>query len=146
MVWITSYDGPDQSYIGKSYTVGVGVSPTIGSGVPTGSVVFDDSDGQTCTIDLFSDPKACSLTSTSVGPKTLTAYLSGSPITFTPVSQRQVFSFEDLGIPIDNIEGMTFGPILPDGRQALVIVSDNNFSPGQFTQFILLALEIEPVE
>ena len=73
-------------------------------------------------------------------------YEGGSPVAFTPVSQRQVFSFEDLGIPIDNIEGMTFGPQLPDGRQALVIVSDNNFSPGQFTQFILLALEIEPVE
>jgi len=28
----------------------------------------------------------------------------------------------------------------------LVIVSDNNFNPGQFTQFILLALDIEPVE
>ncbi|MDH3755771.1 MAG: esterase-like activity of phytase family protein [Acidimicrobiia bacterium] len=68
----------------------------------------------------------------------------GSPIAFTPVSKRTVFAFDDLGIPIDNIEGMTFGPRLPDGRQSLVIVSDNNFSPGQFTQFIVLALDIEP--
>ena len=64
----------------------------------------------------------------------------GSPIPFTPVSQRGVFAFDDLGIPIDNIEGMTFGPSLPDGRHTLVIVSDNNFSAGQFTQFVLLAL------
>jgi hypothetical protein len=71
-------------------------------------------------------------------------YAGGSPINFTPVSQREVFAFDDLGIPIDNIEGMTFGPSLPDGRQTLVIVSDNNFSPGQFTQFIVLALDIEP--
>jgi len=70
-------------------------------------------------------------------------YEGGSPIPFTPVSKRQVFAFDDLGIPIDNIEGMTFGPTLPDGRQSLVIVSDNNFSPGQFTQFILLALDID---
>ncbi len=69
----------------------------------------------------------------------------GSPIPFTPVSQREVFAFDDLGIPIDNIEGMTFGPSLPDGRHTLVIVSDNNFSPGQFTQFIVLAVDIEPV-
>ena len=48
-------------------------------------------------------------------------------------------------IPIDNIEGMTFGPPLPDERRALVIVSDNNFNPGQFTQFIVLALDIQPV-
>jgi hypothetical protein len=72
-------------------------------------------------------------------------YEGGSPIGFTPVSQREVFAFDDLGIPIDNIEGMTFGPSLPDGRQTLVIVSDNNFSAGQFTQFILLAVDIDPV-
>jgi hypothetical protein len=70
-------------------------------------------------------------------------YVGGSPIAFTPVSQREVFVFDDLGIPIDNIEGMTFGPSLPDGRQTVVIISDNNFSAGQFTQFIVLALEVE---
>jgi hypothetical protein len=73
-------------------------------------------------------------------------YENGSPISFTPVFQQQIFAFDDLGVPIDNIEGMTFGPPLPDGRQTLVIVSDNNFSPTQFTQFIVLALDIEPVE
>jgi hypothetical protein len=71
-------------------------------------------------------------------------YEGGSPISFTPVSQRRIFAFDDLGIPIDNIEGMTFGPPLPDGRQLLVIVSDNNFAPTQFTQFIALALDIVP--
>jgi hypothetical protein len=71
-------------------------------------------------------------------------YEGGSPIAFTPVSQRQIFAFDDLGIPIDNIEGMTFGPPLPDGRQTLVIVSDNNFAATQFTQFIVLALQLEP--
>jgi hypothetical protein len=73
-------------------------------------------------------------------------YEGGFPISFTTVSKRMVFAFDDLGIPIDNIEGMTFGPSLPDGRQTLVIVSDNNFSLGQFTQFIVLALDISSVE
>jgi hypothetical protein len=73
-------------------------------------------------------------------------YKGGSPIALTPVSVREVFAFDDLGIPIDNIEGMTFGPDLPDGRQTLVIVSDNNFSPGQFTQFIVLAVDIEATD
>jgi 3-phytase/alkaline phosphatase D len=45
-----------------------------------------------------------------------------------------------LGIPLDNVEGMTLGPRLPDGRQSLVLVSDNNFAPSQFTQFLLFAL------
>ncbi len=70
-------------------------------------------------------------------------YEDGSPIPVTPVSSREVFAFDDLGIPIDNIEGMTFGPTLPDGRRTLVIVSDNNFNAAQFTQFIVLALDIE---
>jgi len=70
-------------------------------------------------------------------------YEGGAPIPLTPVSQREVFAFDDLDIPIDNIEGMTFGPRLDDGRRTLVIVSDNNFNPGQFTQFIVLALDIK---
>jgi len=73
-------------------------------------------------------------------------YNDGSPIAFTPVTKRLVFAFDDLGIPIDNIEGMTFGPVLPDGRQSLVIVSDNNFSSRQFTQFIVLAIDIESAD
>ena len=71
-------------------------------------------------------------------------FVGGSPIALAPVSQHEVFAFDDLGIPIDNIEGMTFGPPLPDGRQTLVIVSDNNFNLGQFTQFIVLAVDIQP--
>ena len=67
--------------------------------------------------------------------------LAGAP-GIVPVIQREVFAFDDLGIPIDNIEGMTFGPVLPDGRQSIVIVSDNNFAPTQFTQIIVLAAEI----
>ena len=45
-----------------------------------------------------------------------------------------------LGIPLDNVEGMTLGPLLPDGRRALVLVSDNNFASSQFTQLLLFAL------
>ena len=42
--------------------------------------------------------------------------------------------------PLDNVEGMTFGPALPDGRQSLVMVSDDNFSSEQVTQFLAFAL------
>ncbi|QJU57858.1 esterase-like activity of phytase family protein [Sphingomonas sp. AP4-R1] len=42
---------------------------------------------------------------------------------------------------IDNIEGMTFGPTLADGRRSLTLVSDNNNSTGQRkTQFIVLGV------
>ncbi|MFV0495554.1 esterase-like activity of phytase family protein [Mycobacterium sp.] len=46
----------------------------------------------------------------------------------------------DLADPLDNVEGITLGPKLPDGRQSVVLVSDDNFSPIQTTQFLLLAM------
>jgi hypothetical protein len=54
--------------------------------------------------------------------------------------KRLILNLDDLGIPLDNVEGITFGPRLPDGRRSLVLVSDNNFAPTQFTQFLLFAL------
>lgn len=42
--------------------------------------------------------------------------------------------------PLDNIEGLTLGPRLPDGRQTVVLVSDDNFSPRQVTQFVAFAV------
>jgi hypothetical protein len=43
---------------------------------------------------------------------------------------------------VDNIEGMSWGPTLADGKRSLVLVSDNNFNPAQITQF--LAFEVMP--
>lgn len=66
-------------------------------------------------------------------------------IPFTPVSKNLIFDVEsDFGLVADNLEGMTFGPPLPDGRQLLILVSDNNFSATQFTQFIAVAVEVVP--
>jgi hypothetical protein len=42
--------------------------------------------------------------------------------------------------PLDNVEGITLGPKLPDGRQSVVLCSDDNFSPTQITQFLAFAL------
>jgi hypothetical protein len=57
-----------------------------------------------------------------------------------PVDKTLLLNLDSLGIPLDNVEGMTLGPTLPDGRQSLILVSDNNFAPSQFTQFLLFAL------
>ncbi len=43
---------------------------------------------------------------------------------------------------IDNLEGMALGPKLSNGNQTLIMVSDNNFSDRQFTQFLIF--EITP--
>jgi 3-phytase/alkaline phosphatase D len=58
-----------------------------------------------------------------------------------PVRKTLLLDLDELGIPLDNVEGLTFGPRLPDGRRSLVLVSDNNFAPSQFTQFLLFALD-----
>jgi 3-phytase len=59
-----------------------------------------------------------------------------------PVKKTLLLDLDELGIPLDNVEGMAFGPDLPDGRRSLLLVSDNNFSPAQFTQFLLFAVTI----
>lgn len=57
-----------------------------------------------------------------------------------PVSKELVLDLGTLGITLDNVEGMTLGPLLPDGRQSLVLVADDNFSENQVNQVIVLAV------
>jgi hypothetical protein len=46
-------------------------------------------------------------------------------------------------LALDNIEGITLGPLL-EGKQTLILVSDNNFRCDQFTQFIALTIDALP--
>jgi hypothetical protein len=41
---------------------------------------------------------------------------------------------------LDNVEGITLGPKLSDGRQSVVLVTDDDFSPQQLTQFYAFAM------
>ena len=41
---------------------------------------------------------------------------------------------------LDNLEGLSFGPLLDDGSRSLVLVSDGNFNRKQRTQFLILKL------
>jgi Uncharacterized protein conserved in bacteria len=61
--------------------------------------------------------------------------------TYTPAKKLLIANFADYGIVPDNIEGVTFGPILPNGRQALIFVADNNFSATQTTQFVAFSFK-----
>ena len=55
-------------------------------------------------------------------------------------SKKLILNMDDLGIFIDNIEGLTFGPKLSNGNQSLLFVSDNNFSDKQKTQLLVFEL------
>ena len=66
---------------------------------------------------------------------------------YKPLKKRLLVNFEDLrnklteGI-VDNIEGITLGPVLENGNQSLILVSDDNFQiyGKQLNQFILLEI------
>jgi hypothetical protein len=64
-----------------------------------------------------------------------------------PVDKELLVDFGELGSEVginpDNLEGLAMGPLLPDGRHLLLVVSDNNFNPSQTTQLWTLALTIE---
>ncbi|WP_431165568.1 esterase-like activity of phytase family protein [Tenacibaculum halocynthiae] len=66
---------------------------------------------------------------------------------FISLKKELLFDFTSVkekltGGIIDNIEGITFGPTLPNGNQSLLLVSDDNFQKygKQLNQFILLEI------
>jgi len=59
------------------------------------------------------------------------------PGNHTPAPKTLVADLATLGAgPLDNLEGMAWGPPLPGGGRVIVFVSDDNFNPAQVTQFI----------
>ncbi|RAJ30281.1 esterase-like activity of phytase family protein [Pedobacter cryoconitis] len=54
-----------------------------------------------------------------------------------PVQKKMLLNMDDLGIYIDNIEGATIGPVLPNGHQTIIFVADNNFNQKEQSQFML---------
>jgi hypothetical protein len=57
-----------------------------------------------------------------------------------PVEKKLLFNMDDLHRYIDNIEGVTFGPVLPNGHRTLVLVADDNFSSKEKMQFFLFEI------
>lgn len=73
------------------------------------------------------------------------AALAGQAI--VPMKKRLVLDFAALGLPhLDNLEGMSWGPTLANGKRTLVFVSDDNFNFLQVTQLIALEVDIPPAD
>ncbi|TNC76518.1 esterase-like activity of phytase family protein [Janthinobacterium lividum] len=61
--------------------------------------------------------------------------------TYVPTRKRLLLDLEKAGVARgDNIEGISWGPRLENGRRSLVLISDDNFNPLQVTQ--ILAFEV----
>lgn len=64
---------------------------------------------------------------------------------YTAVSKTFIADLgADFGLDPDNIEGITWGHDLANGNRTLVLVSDDNFSATQETQFVILEVVPEP--
>lgn len=72
----------------------------------------------------------------TIGIETLKGDLPG----VQPIRKKLLLDLTQLGIPLNNLEGMTFGPRLPDGSSSLLVISDDNFNQQQVTQFLLFRL------
>ncbi|HEY9262080.1 esterase-like activity of phytase family protein [Chitinophaga sp.] len=59
---------------------------------------------------------------------------------FKPATKKLLLDFVSLGKYIDNIEGVTFGPVLPNGHQSLVFVADDNFAATEESQFFVFEI------
>ncbi len=59
---------------------------------------------------------------------------------FTAATKKLLLNMDELGIYIDNIEGVTFGPTLSNGHKSLLFISDNNFNAFEKTQLLLFEL------
>ena len=68
------------------------------------------------------------------------ASLKGNIAQVQPLKKQLLFDLQDLGIYLDNFEGMTMGPRLPDGSRSLLLISDDNFNDEQISQLFLFRL------
>lgn len=57
-----------------------------------------------------------------------------------PIAKKLLLDMNSLGRFIDNIEGVTFGPVLSNGHRSLVFVADDNFAKNQKSQFLLFEI------
>lgn len=70
------------------------------------------------------------------------ASLKGEIKGVQPIKKQLLLDLQELGIRLDNLEGITFGPRLSDGSQSLILMSDDNFKEEQTTQFLLFRMKI----
>jgi hypothetical protein len=70
------------------------------------------------------------------GMRTLPSNLNS----IVPIRKQLLLNLADLEIPLQNLEGLTLGPQLPDGSRSLLLISDNGSNPAMPTQMLMLRL------
>lgn len=57
---------------------------------------------------------------------------------YRPAIKKLLLNMDDIDRYVDNVEGITFGPTLPNGHRSLILIVDNNFSKYEKSQVFLL--------
>lgn len=60
-----------------------------------------------------------------------------------PVKKKLLLDLRTLDVLLDNIEGLTLGPSLPDGQRSLILISDNNFNSLQRNKILAFKIKLE---
>jgi hypothetical protein len=63
--------------------------------------------------------------------------LKGNLIKVQPVRKKLLLDLQNLGIPLQQLKGMTLGSRLPDGSQSLVLIGEDNHNTTQVLLFSL---------
>jgi hypothetical protein len=88
---------------------------------------------QQCTIKVY----LCDLTQAT----NIKEFHSLENQTYALASKKLILNMDNLGVFVDNVEGITFGPKLSNGKQSLLLITDNNFSKIQKTQLFLFEID-----
>lgn len=59
---------------------------------------------------------------------------------YKAVTKKLLFNLDDLGRYVDNVEGITLGPVLANGHQSLLLIADNNFNVLEKAQVFLFEI------
>ncbi len=60
--------------------------------------------------------------------------------TYRPALKKLLLNMDDIDRYVDNVEGITFGPVLHNGHRSLILIADNNFSKYEKSQVFLLEI------
>lgn len=75
------------------------------------------------------------------GATDVASYPSLAGADYQPLRKRLLLNLDSAGLDkVDNLEGMSWGPLLSNGHRSLVLVSDDNFSDDEVTQFLVFEL------
>ena len=71
------------------------------------------------------------------------ASLRGQLSIVQPLHKKLLLDLNELGIPLQRLDGMTLGPKLPEGGQSLILMSNDTDDTASATQFLLFSLKQE---